>query len=384
MNNGHSLAKHKPPPFASCGVQNFTALIRGKVLRFMSTPFTRILTLLFVFAALVQTSISWASNDIPAVDRQRSCEPVVAIAAAEEILNDQEILFEPLSMVSPSLILFLNGRKDEAVFWFYAAQLRTRYQLVFENGDRGQLLAIMMMTTGALINNYAFQNLDHWSEIMDKVIEWDRNTYNPHRKIKHTAQNDKDIEKIYTGFTDLKQKVLSEKSEYEKKARLAAPEIERAYSNYKCDKNPQPSANTPAAIKPGVKQFFVILGVVSEYWQYRDLKPLLHKTVDDEEQFAPMLKKAAYLGTTKSCSKTIIEDSDTPIRGAVKFSAVCKFANGSAKVTALIRQGKGSSEYSQTLYEFDIVPLYDEGRQGSIVYDSVTLNGGAPYGDARA
>ena len=96
-----------------------------------------------------------------------SCDPRIAVAAAEVFINNPDMLKEPLELFKPAFVLFLNGKKDDAVFWFYAAQLRVRYQLVFEKGDRGQLLSIMMMTVGAPINNYAFQDISNLNRILD-------------------------------------------------------------------------------------------------------------------------------------------------------------------------------------------------------------------------
>lgn len=100
-------------------------------------------------------TISWALDDVAGIhvrERLKSCDPIVSLAAAEEIVRDPSLLKEPLEMFSPAMAIFMRGKKDEGVFWFYAAQLRTRYRLVFEKGDRGQLMTIMMMTMGAPIN----------------------------------------------------------------------------------------------------------------------------------------------------------------------------------------------------------------------------------------
>src|SRR5690242_5971064 len=78
-----------------------------------------------------------AEPDLPARERLKACDPAVAVAAAREILADPATLREPLEMFMPALVLFQGREQDDAVFWLYAAQLRTRYQLAFEQGDRG-------------------------------------------------------------------------------------------------------------------------------------------------------------------------------------------------------------------------------------------------------
>lgn len=165
-------------------------------------------------------------------DRLKSCDPQVAIGAAEKILDDPDSLKEPLELFSPAAALFQHGKKDDAVFWFYAAQLRVRYQLVFEKGDRGQLLAVMMMTVGAPINNYAFQDVEKFIRILDRVLEWDKRTPNPFRKESKAADTDKQIEQIYAGLRNLKLKIRAEKTDIESKARSAAPMIEQSYRQY--------------------------------------------------------------------------------------------------------------------------------------------------------
>lgn len=172
-------------------------------------------------------SLSFADDSLPAKDRLKSCDPSVAQLAANEILNDPKTLHEPLEMFSPALILFQNGQKDEAVFWFYAAQLRVRYQLAFQKGDRGQLLQIMLMTAGPPINNYAFHDAAKLDRQLIRVLEWDRATSNPLRERAHTEDIEAQIEKVYSGFRDLRAKLMAEKDDIEQKAKAAAPQIEQ-------------------------------------------------------------------------------------------------------------------------------------------------------------
>lgn len=185
---------------------------------------------LILVAIITQAPASWAGDTTPARERLQSCNPSIALAAAEEIIRAPETLKEPLELFSPAAIFFQQGKKDEAVFWFYAAQLRTRYQLVFEKGDRGQLLTIMMMTAGVQINNYAFQDTANFSRILDRVLEWDRATPNPFRDQPTSDLVDQQVAKVYSGLADLKTKLIVDKANIEAKARQAAPGIEQAYS----------------------------------------------------------------------------------------------------------------------------------------------------------
>lgn len=104
-------------------------------------------------------------------ERLASCDSKIALAAAKEVIDAPESLNEPLGLFQPAIVLFMHGRKDEAVFWFYAAQLRVRQQMIVNNGDRGQLMTVMLMTVGPPINNYAFQNVPRFIEILDRVLD---------------------------------------------------------------------------------------------------------------------------------------------------------------------------------------------------------------------
>lgn len=165
-------------------------------------------------------------------ERLASCDSKIALAAAREVIDDPKSLNEPLGLFTPTIVLFMQGRKDEAVFWFYAAQLRVRQQMIVNNGDRGQLMTVMLMTVGPPINNYAFQNVPRFIEILNRVLEWDKKTPNPSlEKIKREGKNaEAEAEQVYSGLADLKAKISAEKDDTERKARLAAPGIEASYA----------------------------------------------------------------------------------------------------------------------------------------------------------
>ena len=183
-----------------------------------------------------------------------SCDPKIAVAAADELINSPGMLKEPLELFSPAFVLFLNGKKDDAIFWFYAAQLRVRYQLAFEKGDRGQLLSVMMMTMGPAINNYAFQDISNLNRILDRVLDWDKKTPNPFHDRIRSKEGDKQIEQVYTGFRDLKAKLVAEKDDLEQKARLAAPQMQAMSAEFvnRCRKSAQQSAprDAPQGTRP--------------------------------------------------------------------------------------------------------------------------------------
>jgi hypothetical protein len=78
--------------------------------------------------------------------------------------------------------LLAAGPKDEAVFWFYAGQLRYRFHLganpnLAPSGDPA-LFASLGEVVGRPLNEYAFGDLKTLRATIDKVLKWDKDTAN--------------------------------------------------------------------------------------------------------------------------------------------------------------------------------------------------------------
>jgi hypothetical protein len=77
--------------------------------------------------------------------------------------------------------LFDQGSRDEAVFWFYAGQLRARFHIVANpkpsSGDEA-LFATLNSVVGQTVNSYAFGDLKAVHATIDKVLAWDKDTPN--------------------------------------------------------------------------------------------------------------------------------------------------------------------------------------------------------------
>lgn len=78
--------------------------------------------------------------------------------------------------------LFSEGKKDDAVFWFYVGQLRYRFHLKANpnlppSGDPA-LFASLNATVGKKLNEYAGGNLKEWVKTMDRALKWDADTEN--------------------------------------------------------------------------------------------------------------------------------------------------------------------------------------------------------------
>lgn len=69
--------------------------------------------------------------------------------------------------------------KEDALFWFYAGQIRIRYD-ANRCADKSARSAADVLSNqyGPLINQYAFQNIDLLKKIIPKVVKWDEQTPN--------------------------------------------------------------------------------------------------------------------------------------------------------------------------------------------------------------
>jgi hypothetical protein len=89
---------------------------------------------------------------------QRYAPPVLAAAAAE---------------------LFAAGRRDEAAFWFYAAQLRARFDANrAADPTAGAAVEVLSQHYGPRINRHAFSDPAGLWALVERVVAWDRAT--PH------------------------------------------------------------------------------------------------------------------------------------------------------------------------------------------------------------
>lgn len=121
------------------------------------------------------------SRDAPIDARLASCDAAVVGRAADEVLRDPATLREPLILFQAAMGLRMAGRKEDAAFFYLAARLRTSRQILFEKGDRPQLLGIMNMTVGGVVTPVLQDDPDLAREAVRRAIEWDRKTPDPFR-----------------------------------------------------------------------------------------------------------------------------------------------------------------------------------------------------------
>jgi len=104
--------------------------------------------------------------------------------------------------------LWAEGRSDDAVFWFYAGQLRFRFHLranpkLPPDGDPA-LFASLNATIGEPLNLYIGGDPKKWMEQIDRVLTWDAKTANGFTSKKSHAT---ELEEIRGGLVKLRTSV---------------------------------------------------------------------------------------------------------------------------------------------------------------------------------
>lgn len=85
--------------------------------------------------------------------------------------------FAPPVMYELSRTLFSLNKKDEAAFWFYAGQLRARFDANrCSDISARQAVSVLDQEYGTPINQYTFQDIGKLESIIHGVVEWDRLT----------------------------------------------------------------------------------------------------------------------------------------------------------------------------------------------------------------
>lgn len=92
--------------------------------------------------------------------------------------------FQPPVLYAMSQVLFKAKLYHEAAFWFYAGQLRARFDVNRSTDPTTrQAVDALNQTYGAPVNRYLFQDLDRALDLIANVVAWDRKTpydYDPH------------------------------------------------------------------------------------------------------------------------------------------------------------------------------------------------------------
>lgn len=110
-----------------------------------------------------------------AIERLHGTDTTSKRVIIDSVLNSPNY-YNPPVLYALSKALFDAGRKYEAAFWFYVAQLRARYDanLCLDNSVK-QAVAALNNEYGPAINQYAFSNIDSLEAAVTKVIEFVKN-----------------------------------------------------------------------------------------------------------------------------------------------------------------------------------------------------------------
>jgi hypothetical protein len=161
-----------------------------------------------------------AQMPVPASQRMKACDRQIALAAAEEILTSPESLKEPVLLHDAAAVLFVEGRKDEAVFWSWVAHLRSWYGSPYPKID--ELLTNMRRPTAPPIANYALQDTGRFEQILARAQKRDRET---------PSSIPEERDQVYRRLDELRARITAERDEIEKQARAAGPRLEQEHAS---------------------------------------------------------------------------------------------------------------------------------------------------------
>ena len=103
-------------------------------------------------------------------------------SAEERASTVKQILETPGNYAPPVLyllssVLFDEGRKDEAMFWFYAGQIRGTFDANrCADVSARQAIPTLNQLFSSRINQYAFQDVAKLKATVEKALEWDVKT----------------------------------------------------------------------------------------------------------------------------------------------------------------------------------------------------------------
>ena len=152
---------------------------------------------------------------------------------------------DPYALMAFAGHLFDAGHRDQAVFWFYAGQLRARYMRE-SSREGGQVLAAFIIASES-INAYAMADATRFSAMAKRVLAWDKLTFDDWAWAQDVYFTDREViarrERARDGFGGFAKGVQEKRDEYEKRGREALANDPRA----KPMSPPHPLSTMPAA-----------------------------------------------------------------------------------------------------------------------------------------
>lgn len=105
--------------------------------------------------------------------QDRKARTIAAVTAAPE-------KYAPPVFYALSRALFEQDKKDEGAFWFYAGQLRARFDANrCADASARQAVSLLNREYGGPVNKHAMQDLAKLEKLVERVVDWDRRT--PHQ-----------------------------------------------------------------------------------------------------------------------------------------------------------------------------------------------------------
>lgn len=186
-------------------------------------------SIIFYIFFLINATSAFSATDAnnPIVSEQlKSCDSATAIKAAEIIVNSPNTLAEPIKLLEPAIVIFMNGQKDRGVFLLNAARLRLHQQmLVNDNHGQGQdgLITAAFLSFG--IDNYAYLDTDNLNKILEQVLDWDGKAPKPFFDNKKSEEINEAVRIAILRFNEYRKKIIVEKANYESIAREQYPSL---------------------------------------------------------------------------------------------------------------------------------------------------------------
>ena len=85
--------------------------------------------------------------------------------------------YAPPVLYLVSSLLFKEDKKDEAMFWFYAGQLRGRIDAeICADRSAREAVAVLNQQFGLPINQYAFKDIPKLTATVENVLKWEEKT----------------------------------------------------------------------------------------------------------------------------------------------------------------------------------------------------------------
>ena len=144
-----------------------------------------LLTIVFGLSTLnyaqVQTKEIKPKGVFKEIDIARHNEAIEFLNGKNKKLKQQTVdsilknpnFYNPPVIYALSRELFNQDKKDDAMYWFYVAQLRARYDanLCMDNSAK-QAVSVLNGEYGPDINKYAFQDIDKLEKTVNKVVDF--------------------------------------------------------------------------------------------------------------------------------------------------------------------------------------------------------------------